>query len=142
MWKTPVLLLKRFPLLPTSQKHLCNVLRPPLFVKQLLQQRLETSGLDWMHRQKDVVVYSRVHRRLLCNKPKEKKIKQNKTKQKALQEAANQEPLCCNKCDRSSAAHYLSFNNHSLGVSSNEHEQPKPSVHCAAEQETVPLNWG
>lgn len=31
---------------------------------------------------------------------------------------------------------------HSLSVSSNEHEQCKLSVYCAAEHETVPLNWG
>lgn len=61
---------------------------------------------------------------------------------KALQETTNQEPLHSNKYDRNSAAHYLSSKTHSLSVSSNEHEQCKQSVHCAAEQETVPLNWG
>ena len=62
--------------------------------------------------------------------------------EKALQETTNQEPLHSNKYDRNSAAHYLSSKTHSLSVSSNEHEQCKQSVHCAAEQETVPLNWG
>lgn len=61
---------------------------------------------------------------------------------KALQETANQKPLHSNKYDRNSAAHYSSSKTHSLSVYSNEHEQCKQSVHCAAEQETVPLNWG
>lgn len=55
----------------------------------------------------------------------------------ALQETTNQEPLHSNKYDRNSAAHYLSSKSHSLSVSSNEREQYKQSVHCAAEQETV-----
>ena len=62
--------------------------------------------------------------------------------EKALQETANQAPLHSNKYDRNSATHYLCSKNHSLSVSSNEREQCKPSVHCVAEQETVPLNWG
>ena len=68
-----------------------------------------------------------------CSAPKPKK---------ALQETTNQEPLHSNKYDRNSASHYLSSKTHSLSVSSNEHEQCEQSVHCAAEQETVPLNWG
>lgn len=51
---------------------------------------------------------------------------------------ANQEALRCNKYDRSSAAHCWSYNNSSLSVSSNE--QCKLGVHCAAAQETLPLN--
>lgn len=60
----------------------------------------------------------------------------------ALQETTNQEPFHSNKYDRNSAAHYLSFTTHSLSVSSNEQEQCRQCVRGAAEQETVPLNWG
>ena len=69
-----------------------------------------------------------VQRSLLCTKPK-----------KPPQETANQEPLQSNKYDRNSPAHYLSYKNHSLSVSSNE--QCKLSVHFVAEQETRLLFW-
>lgn len=55
-----------------KKKRLRNVLRPPLSVKRLLRQQVENKRLG-LNAQKNVVVYSMVHRRLLCNKPKEEK---------------------------------------------------------------------
>lgn len=123
--KTPLLPLKRFP--PPLKDY--NMFWGPLSVEQLLQQPVVNKWLG-LDAQKTVAMCSAAPSAL------------HQTRKKALQETTNQEPLHSNKYDRNSAAHYLSSKTHSLSVSSNEHEQCTQSVHCAAEQEAVPLNWG
>lgn len=100
------------------------------FICQAAASTASCKQVAWTGCTENSCLYT-VQRCLLCTKPK-----------RALQETTNQEPLHSNKYDRNSAAHYLSSKTHSLSVSSNEREQCKQSVHCAAEQETVPLNWG
>lgn len=125
MWKTPVLPLKRF---PPPLKDYTTFLSS--FICQAVASAASCKQVAWTGCTENSCCIP-CSDCLLCTKPK-----------KALQETTNQEPLHSNKYDRNSAAHYLSSKTHSLSVSSNEREQCKQSVHCAAEQETVPLNWG
>lgn len=126
MWKTPVLPLKRFP--PPSQR--LYDISLSFICQAVASKKVNCKHVAWTGCTESSCC---VCCGAVCSALKPKKT---------LQETPNQEPLHSNKYDRNSASHYLSSKTHSLSVSSNEREQCKQSVHCAAEQETVPLNWG